>query len=54
MAAGLSQNPVLVMDNASFHHTERFEQMYHDTGIILVYLLPYSPDINPIKNSSLN
>jgi hypothetical protein len=25
-------NSVLVMDNASFHHTERNEQMYADAG----------------------
>jgi len=24
---------VLVMDNASFHHTERIEQMCHDAGV---------------------
>jgi transposase len=40
---------VLVMDNASFHHTERIEQMCHDASVKLVYLLPYSPDLNPIK-----
>jgi len=41
--------PVLVMDNASFHHTERIEQMCHDAGVKLVYLPPYSPDLNPIE-----
>lgn len=40
---------VLVMDNASFHHTERIEQMCHDVGVKLVYLPPYSPDFNPIE-----
>jgi transposase len=40
---------VLVMDNASFHHTERIEQMCHDAGVKLVYLPPYSPDLNPIE-----
>jgi DDE superfamily endonuclease len=39
---------VLVMDNASFHHTERIEQMCRDAGVKLVYLPPYSPDFNPI------
>jgi transposase len=37
------------MDNASFHHTERIEQMCHDAGVKLVYLPPYSPDLNPIE-----
>jgi transposase len=40
---------VLVMDNASFHRTPRIEQMCRDAGVKLVYLLPYSPDLNPIE-----
>jgi transposase len=40
---------VLVMDNASIHHTVRIEQMCHNAGVKLVYLLPYSPNLNPIK-----
>ena len=39
----------LVMDNASFHHTERIEQMCYDAGVKLVYLPPYSPHFNPIE-----
>jgi transposase len=37
------------MDNASFHRTERIEQMCADAGVKLVYLPPYSPDLNPIE-----
>jgi hypothetical protein len=40
---------VLVMGNASFHYTERIEQMCADARVKLVYLLPYSPDLNPIE-----
>ncbi|KAJ5244598.1 hypothetical protein N7489_004694 [Penicillium chrysogenum] len=40
---------VLVMDNASFHHSERLAQMCADAGVKLVYLPPYSPDLNPIE-----
>jgi transposase/DNA-binding CsgD family transcriptional regulator len=40
---------MLVMDNASFHHSERIEQMCTDAGVKLVYLPPYSPDLNPIE-----
>ncbi|OQD86930.1 hypothetical protein PENSOL_c082G07324 [Penicillium solitum] len=40
---------VIIMDNASFHHTERIEQMCLDKGVKLVYLPPYSPDLNPIE-----
>ncbi|OQD72532.1 hypothetical protein PENANT_c242G05870, partial [Penicillium antarcticum] len=40
---------VLVMDNASFHHSERLLQMCEEAGVKLVYLPPYSPDLNPIE-----
>ena len=40
---------VLVMDNASFHHSERITQMCVDAGVKLLYLPPYSPDLNPIE-----
>jgi transposase len=37
------------MDNALFHHSERIEQMCTEAGVKLVYLPPYSPDLNPIE-----
>jgi transposase len=37
------------MDNASFHRSERIEQMCHVEGAMLLYLPPYSPDSNPIE-----
>ncbi|KAJ5146627.1 uncharacterized protein N7515_001191 [Penicillium bovifimosum] len=40
---------VVIMDNASFHHSERIAQMCADAGVILIYLPPYSPDLNPIE-----
>jgi transposase len=42
-------NSVIVMDNASFHHSDRIKQMCRDAGVILIYLPPYSPDLNPIE-----
>jgi transposase len=43
------RNSVLIMDNASFHHSDHIEQMCDDAGVKLVYLPPYSPDLNPIE-----
>jgi transposase len=40
---------VLVMDNASFHRTEGLDRICHDAGAKLIYLPPYSPDLNPIE-----
>lgn len=37
------------MDNASFYHSDRIAQMCVDVGVKLVYLPPYSPDLNPIE-----
>ncbi|KAI7977485.1 hypothetical protein EIK77_000540 [Talaromyces pinophilus] len=38
------------MDNVSFHHSEGLEQqMCSDFGVKLLYLPPYSPDLNPIE-----
>ena len=40
---------VLVMDNASIHRSDKIQQMCDDAGVILLYLPPYSPDLNPIE-----
>jgi transposase len=40
---------VLVIDNASFYHTKRLEQICCNAGVKLMYLPPYSPNLNPIK-----
>jgi transposase len=40
---------VLVMDNASFHQTERVKNLCSAAGVKLIYLLPYSPDLNLIE-----
>jgi transposase len=44
-----AKNSVIVMDNASIHHSERIRQLCTDAGVTLVYLPPYSPDYNPIE-----
>ena len=40
---------VLVMDNATIHHSARVKRMCQEAGVLLVYLPPYSPDLNPIE-----
>lgn len=42
-------NSVVVMDNASIHHSEEVEALFARAGVRLVYLPPYSPDFNPIE-----
>lgn len=43
------EKSVIVMDNASFHRSQDIEQMCLEAGVKLVYLPPYSPDLNPIE-----
>lgn len=42
---------VLVLDNARIHHGGRIEQMVTAAGCSVLYLPPYSPDLNPIELS---
>ena len=44
-----AERSVVVMDNASFHHSERMKSLFDAFGVKLVYLPPYSPDLNPIE-----
>lgn len=39
---------VLDIDNASFHHIELVGQICEEAGGNVVYLPPYSPELNPI------
>lgn len=41
---------VVVMDNASFHKSEKTRILIEKRGARLLYLPPYSPDLNPIEN----
>lgn len=40
---------VVVMDNATFHTGSDTRTMIENAGHTLVYLPPYSPDLNPIE-----
>jgi len=40
---------VLIMDNASFHRSEKMQRMCDEAGVVLRFLPPYSPDLNPIE-----
>jgi transposase len=39
----------VIMDNASFHKGGRIEQLIQEAGAHLLYLPPYSPDLNSIE-----
>jgi transposase len=45
----LKKDQVVVMDNVSFHHVSGVKEAIEKTGAQLIYLPPYSPDLNPIE-----
>lgn len=45
----LPPNCVVVMDNATFHKSEDMKISLENAGHTLLYLPPYSPDLNPIE-----
>jgi transposase len=45
----LRPGDIVVMDNLSAHKVEGIRQLIEAAGATLVYLPPYSPDLNPIE-----
>jgi len=45
----LGPNSVLILDNAPFHYSDKITQLCATAGVRLIYLPPYSPDLNPIE-----
>ncbi len=51
LAPSLSPGQVVVMDNLSAHKGERVREIVEGAGCELLYLPPYSPDLNPIEQA---
>jgi transposase len=47
----LRPGAIVVMDNLSSHKGPKVRQMIEAAGACLLYLPPYSPDLNPIENA---
>ena len=45
----LRSGDVVVMDNLRTHHIQAVAELLHDAGAQVLYLPPYSPDLNPIE-----
>jgi len=39
----------VVMDNASFHKSQKTKELIESVGCKIIFLPPYSPDLNPIE-----
>ena len=46
----LDPGKILILDNASFHKGGNIENLVKSAGCEILYLPPYSPDLNPIEN----
>ena len=46
---GMNPRSVVVMDNASIHHADQIVDSLEDLGVLVYFLPPYSPDLNPIE-----
>ena len=46
----LKQSSIVILDNASYHKSERLLRLFLKHKISIVYLPPYSPDLSPIEN----
>ena len=51
LAPSLRPGQVVVMDNLSSHKGQRVRELIEGRGCELVYLPPYSPDLNPIERA---
>ena len=51
---GVSPGDILVMDNAAFHKSVETKQLIQNAGCSLIFLPPYSPDLNPIEKCWAN
>ena len=45
----LKPGQVVILDNATFHKSEKTKRLIEDAGCTLLFLPPYSPDFNPIE-----
>ena len=46
----LSPGMVIIWDNASFHKSPKLKALIEAAGCELLFLPPYSPDLNPIEH----
>lgn len=51
LAPTLRRAQVVVMDNLTAHKGERVRELIEERGCELLYLPPYSPDLNPIEEA---
>ena len=48
---GSTPKSVAIMDNCAIHRVDMVTQLFEDAGILLLFLPPYSPDLNPAEEA---
>ncbi len=51
LAPKLKRGQIVVMDNLSVHKSKRAERLIEEAGATLLFLPPFSPDMNPIEEA---
>jgi transposase len=49
LAPSLRSGQLVVMDNLAAYKAQRIKELIEERGCELLYLSPYSPDLNPIE-----
>jgi transposase len=49
LVPNLRPGQTVILDNASFHNSIKTRELIESAGCKVLYLPPYSPDLNPIE-----
>ena len=48
---GTNPHSVVILDNCSIHHVESIHELFEASGVLLLFLPSYSPDLMPIEEA---
>lgn len=48
---GTNSHSVMILDNCSVHHVQEVTDLLRNAGIVVLFLPPYSPDLNPAEEA---
>ena len=48
---GVNPHSIVILDNCSIHHCNEVMTSLNDVGVLVHFLPPYSPDLNPIEEA---
>lgn len=48
---GINPRSIIIMDNCAIHHIPEVTDLIQQTGALIYWLPPYSPDLNPIEEA---